>query len=271
MNKIAVIIANYNYGDYVVAAINSALNQTYKDTVVYIVNDGSSDDSLGKIFRNFQVTPNNSKQSLEYISTSYYSGKYNVFRLTDKPVVIIDIDNSGASTARNVAIKQATLDNKDLFGVCILDADDEMTPNKIEKMMAKMLSSNDIGVVYADYKIVRSGNAGDYSKIEFKRPYDKELLNRECIVHSGSLIRMNYLSGVVLDNGEYYDSKLHGPLSKGFIGCTEDYDLWLRLSKRCMIYHIPEQLSIVNETGKNQSMKMNHDIFKQNMEIINNR
>jgi hypothetical protein len=74
-----------------------------------------------------------------------------------------------------------------------------------------------------------------------------------------------------LQNGEIYDSKLHGPLSKGFIGCTEDYDLWLRLGRHCMIYHIPEQLSVVRETGKNQSLKMNGSIFKQNMEIIANR
>ena len=271
MSKVAVIIANYNYGEYVVSAIKSALNQTYKNIVVYVVNDGSSDDSLDRIMHDFQITSSNSEQSLEYVASSYYNGKYNVFRLSDSPLVIIDIDNSGASTARNVAIRRAMHDHKDLFAICILDADDEMMPTKVDKMLNKMLSNEDIGVVYADYVICRSGSAGDYSKREFKQPYDKEVLERECIVHSGALIKMEYLNEVAIESSEFYDSKLHGPLSKGFIGCTEDYDLWLRLSKNCLIYHIPEVLSLVRETGKNQSMKMNGNIFRQNMEIINNR
>jgi glycosyltransferase involved in cell wall biosynthesis len=266
MHKIAVIIANYNYGEYVVSAIKSALSQTHQNVVVYVVNDGSTDDSVKRIMSfDFHTTCNG------YVSLPYYSGKCDVYLSKDQRLVFMDIDNSGASTARNVAIKRAIRDHKDLYAVCILDADDEMVPTKVEKMLSKMISNSDIGVVYADYKIVRSGNLGNYSKVEFKQPYDKDVLSKECIVHSGSLIKKDYLTQVELPNGEIYDSKLHGPLSKGFIGCTEDYDLWLRLSRNCIIYHIPEQLSIVRETGKNQSLKMNGSIFKQNMEIIANR
>ena len=48
--KVAIIIANYNYEDYVIKAINSVLNQTYDGEIrIYVVDDGSSDSSWDKI------------------------------------------------------------------------------------------------------------------------------------------------------------------------------------------------------------------------------
>lgn len=256
---VAFIIANYNYGDFVVDAINSALLQDYPNVYICVVNDGSSDNSLNNILEMFDDW----KTSHQFVKTDYYSGKYNLYYRENMSV--IDIENSGASTARNVAIWHAM--NIDPFAICILDADDIAKSNKVSMMMQKMQSSDDVGVVYADYDIVRPS----YIKREYKKPYEKHLLEKECIVHSGSLIRCSLLQKIVLPNKEFYDSKLHGPLSKGFIGCTEDYDLWLRLSNHCMMYHIPQSLSIVRETGRNQSMKMNRQIFEQNMEVIKNR
>ena len=51
--KVAIICANYNYSDYIVAAMDSIVNQTYKGEIrLYVVDDGSTDDSWEKI-RNF--------------------------------------------------------------------------------------------------------------------------------------------------------------------------------------------------------------------------
>ena len=91
------------------------------------------------------------------------------------------------------------------------------------------------------------------------------------MVHSNALIKKEYLEKVILPNGEIFDSRLHGPASQGFIGCTEDYDLWLRLSHYCIMCHVPESLSIVNESGQNQSMKMTPEIFQQQAQILGSR
>ena len=54
--KVAIICANYNYGDYIEAAMKSIVNQTYKGELrLYVVDDGSSDDSWEKI-KNFKIT-----------------------------------------------------------------------------------------------------------------------------------------------------------------------------------------------------------------------
>ena len=51
--KVAIIIANYNYEDYVIKAINSVLNQTYDGEIrIYVVDDGSSDSSWDKNITN---------------------------------------------------------------------------------------------------------------------------------------------------------------------------------------------------------------------------
>ena len=108
-------------------------------------------------------------------------------------------------------------------------------------------------------------------KYEFKQSYDREELLNRCMVHSNALIKRSALASVKLQNGEYFDSRLHGPGSQNFIGCTEDYDLWLRLSKLCMMTHVPESLAIAVESGQNQSMKMTSEIFMQNAEILKTR
>ena len=43
--KIDIIIPNYNKGMYLSAAINSVINQTYKNWKLYIIDDNSYDDS----------------------------------------------------------------------------------------------------------------------------------------------------------------------------------------------------------------------------------
>ena len=47
--SVDVIIPNYNKSNYIEEAINSVINQTYKNWFLYIIDDNSTDDSLEKI------------------------------------------------------------------------------------------------------------------------------------------------------------------------------------------------------------------------------
>jgi glycosyltransferase involved in cell wall biosynthesis len=202
---------------------------------LYVVDDGSSDDSWDKI----------SKYPCDWLFTKR-------------------IENSGASVARNTAIEMCW-DWADVIG--ILDADDAYYPEKVEKLVAKLVEHEQVGVAYADYENVFP----EYSKREFKASYDKVSLMQRCMVHSNALIKKQYLEQVKLPNGEFFDSRLHGPAGEEFIGCTEDYDLWVRLSNVCIITHVPECLAIANQHGNNQSLKMTAEIFKQHAKIIGSR
>jgi glycosyltransferase involved in cell wall biosynthesis len=248
--KVAIICANYNYGDYIVAAMDSIANQTYRnrgELSLYVVDDGSSDDSWEKI------------------SNYHESQKTKICNPTVPPWVYIKrIENSGASVARNTAIEMCQ-DWADVIGV--LDSDDAYHPEKVERLVDKLVEHEEVGVAYADYDNVNP----EYSKREFKPYYSFMGLRTSCMVHSNALIKKKYLDMVRLPNGEFFDSRLHGPASEGFIGCTEDYDLWLRLSKVCMFCHIPECLAIANIHGNNQSSKMTAEIFTEQSKILGTR
>jgi glycosyltransferase involved in cell wall biosynthesis len=240
--KVAIICANYNYGDYIIPAIESIVNQTYEGPLrLYVVDDGSSDDSWDKIcgYINRYAHPTEGQDKI-------YAKR---------------IENSGASVARNVAIEMCW-DWADIIGV--LDADDAYYPEKVERLVEKLVEHEEVGVAYADYENVHP----HYTKREFKPSYSKIGLQQRCVVHSNALIKKKYLEMVRLPNGEFYRSELHGPASQEFIGCTEDYDLWLRLSNVCMITHVPECLAIANVHGRNQSLKMTTEIFNKNAKII---
>ena len=120
-------------------------------------------------------------------------------------------------------------------------------------------------MVYADYEI-HDHNSGKVVR-EFKQPYNRNVLMNECIVHSNALISKRAFSAVKEERG-FYDPSLHGPGGGEFIGCAEDYDLWIRISEQFMIVHIPESLAVANITGLNQTTNVNPEIFSKNWNYI---
>lgn len=250
MNKplVSIIITNYNYSKYIIGAVESARNQTYDNIEIIVVDDGSTDNS-------WEILKSYYKPKSEVINAEYKS-----FHIHSN-VFFFNIKNSGASNARNFAINRASTKSQ---YISILDGDDEYVPSRIEKLVNKLEEYNELGVAYTDYIIERP----DYSLHEFKLPYSPSELKRQCIVHSAGLIKRKYLEMVILPTGEIYDKRLHGPGSGAFFGSSEDYCLWLRLSKVCIMIHIPEILCKVREHHNNASKNMTDEIFVKNMEII---
>src|SRR6516165_1862808 len=93
--RATIIINNYNYGRFLAAAIESALNQTYVNTEIVVVDDGSTDDSRQVIVG--------------------YGDRV-------RPVLKA---NGGQASAFNAGFAASTGDV-----ICMLDADDLFYPNK---------------------------------------------------------------------------------------------------------------------------------------------
>lgn len=96
---VSIIIDNYNYGDFIKDAIESALNQTYQNVEVIVVDDGSTDNSR------------------EIISKYLKVGR----------IKAIFKGNGGQASAMNAGFQ---ICNGDL--VMFLDSDDVLKPNAIE-------------------------------------------------------------------------------------------------------------------------------------------
>ena len=113
--KVSVIIPNYNYAQFVGEAIESVLNQTYKDIELIVVNNGSTDNSLEIL--------------------SKYSTK----------IHLINQENLGQSGARKSGLEQSTGNY-----IAFLDADDIWAPEKIEKQI--LLFTSKVELVYCGIK-----------------------------------------------------------------------------------------------------------------------
>ncbi len=101
--KVSVIIPNYNYARYVGQAIDSVLQQSYRNFEVIVVNNGSTDNSI------------------EILQT--FGDK---IRLIDQP-------NLGQSGARNSGLSESRGEY-----IAFLDADDLWEPTKLEKQIRLM-------------------------------------------------------------------------------------------------------------------------------------
>ncbi|MDB4919636.1 glycosyltransferase [Mucilaginibacter sp.] len=101
---VSIIIPLYNAEKFISETIQSALNQTWPNKEIIIVDDSSTDNSLAI--------------AMQFISD-------NVWVLTQV--------NSGASTARNYALKEAKGEY-----IQFLDADDLLSPDKIEGQMDRL-------------------------------------------------------------------------------------------------------------------------------------
>jgi len=96
--KVSIVVPTYNRADFLPKAIQSVLNQTYRDWEMIIVDDGSTDNTE-------EVVKGYKEERIRYIVHKY---------------------NLGLSAARNTGIK-----NSRGKYIALLDSDDEWFPEKI--------------------------------------------------------------------------------------------------------------------------------------------
>ncbi|MBW4482939.1 MAG: glycosyltransferase [Tildeniella torsiva UHER 1998/13D] len=97
---VSILINNYNYGNFVGKAIESALNQTYRHTEVIVVDDGSTDNSREVI--------------------AQYGDRITTFFK----------ENGGQASAFNEGFKASQGEI-----ICFLDADDQFLPQKADRLV----------------------------------------------------------------------------------------------------------------------------------------
>jgi len=245
--SVTVLIANYNDEDYLDRAIESAVNQDYPGPLqICIVDDGSTDGSWDIITPYINNPANDTHSHLDVTFSRVLGGRFG-----NTKVIAIKNENSGPSQARNVGIEY-TFNDTDIYA--ILDSDDEMYENKISECVNVFESGGKaIGVVYGDYDTVHT-STGKIIR-EYKEPYSRKRLVQECIVHSGSLISKEALKHVLEAETGFYDKTMR---------TCEDYDLWMRISEKFIIAHVPKSLTLVRVTGDNSSFVVNQEVWRKN-------
>ena len=158
--KVSIIIPVYNVEKYIEECMESVVNQTLEEIEIIIVNDGTQDNSMKKIER----------------------------FLSDDRIIIINKENAGASSARNLGIKLAEGEY-----ISFVDSDDFIEKTMLEDLYC---TSNNHDIIFSDFifydekskkeiknerEILFSENKGSYfylygSTVVWNKIYRREFL-----------------------------------------------------------------------------------------------
>lgn len=215
---ISVIIPTYNRALLLKRTVNSVLNQTLEDFELIIVDDGSTD---------------NTKELVHDLMKKDSRVKY-----------LWQENSGGPSEPRNLGIRNS---NGDFISV--LDSDDEILPEKLEKQINKFQSvPENIGVIYCGFKYVSKNGK---EKIKTITPKLKGHIFTK-------LLRGNFIGDVTplvkkecFENSGVYD---------GSVSTGENWDIWIRISKNYEFDFVKDTLAIYHIHGEQVSASFNDTI-----------
>lgn len=196
MALFSIIMPLYNKALYVRKAIESVVDQTYKDWEMVVVDDGSTDDSA-----NIVAT------------------------IHDERIRLVRQANTGVSSARNqgVTISAREVPFTPPY-LCFLDADDWWEPTFLEEMAALIERHPDAGIYGTGYWIVKNGKKR-LAPIGVDKGFVEGDINY-CQVYARTLCMPLTSISVCIPR------KIFGE-AEGFpygITLGEDFLLWLRIS-----------------------------------------
>lgn len=235
--KVSIIIPVYNGSNYLKYAIECALNQTYKNIEVIVVNDGSNDNGKSK-----EIAEQYNKK------ISYY-----------------EKENGGVSSALNYGIKKMT---GDYFAW--LSHDDLIEPNHIEKLVEYLsIEGNDKVIPYASFKIV-----DEHGMIRVEETMSVQL---HCFDYKTSILKNEFtlLKGEINGGSVLIPKaafKKHGLFDEEQ-RISQERDMWSRLITEYKFVNIPYDTAMIRThsqqvTNTNPNVKIESD--KKNIEIIRN-
>jgi len=154
--EVAVVLPCYNAANYLVRALDSVLAQTHTDACIFIVDDGSTDETAEILER--------------------YAGCGLRFRQ----------EHAGQATARNLGIRMSSSPY-----IAFLDADDYWLPQKLEHQITLLERNPSVGLVCSDCATIKEGNpAGSYFGNTKVPGTGKlfELLTRDCFIFTPTVV-----------------------------------------------------------------------------------
>ena len=198
----SVVIPTYNHAEFIKDAVDSVLEQTFQDFEVIVVNNFSTDHTLEVLGQ-----------------------------IEDPRFQVINFQNNGViGTGRNVGIKASEGEY-----IAFLDSDDTWFPNKLEKVAEAIKEDPEVGLICHDQDLLRN------DVIAKRTHYGPPPGFR------GSMFEMILFVG----NGPSTSATVVSRSALEEVGCfsedtdlitTEDYDLWLKLSKVCRFKFLNENL-----------------------------
>ena len=218
---VSIVIPVFNGSNYLAEAIDSALNQTYKNIEILVVNDGSNDYG-----------------DTERVALSF-----------GNKISYIQKSNGGVASALNIALHEI---KGEYFSW--LSHDDCYDPSKIDEQISYLSGLNELDrkrvVVYSDFAIFQK-NLNQITPVKTEKVAVKDFaywLATRTRLHGCSLLIPSQI--MLIEGGFNQD-----------LQTTQDYELWFRLAlkyefhqlQKCLLYsrqHKNQTSVLLSEVAK---------------------
>lgn len=217
---ITVIIPLFNKVESIKNTVNAVLEQSFTNFELLVIDDGSTDDSLSV-----------------------------VKEIDDKRLKIIQKENGGVSSARNLGIAEARFD-----WVTFLDADDIWHQDFLKNVCDVIYSNNQVKVIGTGYAEVKK----DMTILKKQLPENKGFISnyyvvanakKDCVVISSAVC---VHKTAFLEVGVFNESLVIG----------EDLDMWERLARNNNFWLVDKVLSYYIQDSENRAMQQTRDVRK---------
>ncbi len=212
---ISVIIPLYNKELSVKKALESVINQRFKNIEILVVNDGSTDNSVN-VVKDFK----------------------------DKRIRLVEKENGGVSSARNLGINEARYN-----WIAFLDADDFWFEDHLFKASEIINKHDNVNVISSGFaKAKKNGTIIKKFHVNKSGLYDFFVVSLEIgfATHSSSIF---------FNKNKFHDLYFDEKLTKG-----EDTRFWENLGKKDKFYFISDVTALYIEDAENKAIYKHHDL-----------
>ena len=235
---VSIVIPTYNHAKFIGKALESVIDQTYKNWEAIVIDNNSTDD------------------------TEKVINQYN-----DPRIKYLKINNDGViAKSRNLGIKEAKGE-----WIAFLDSDDWWTKDKLEVCFSKIGKNTDF--IYHAHEYVNKSKSFFKKKIIKGRELKKPILNDLLI---GTITKGSQISNSSVIVRKNTLIKIGGLNENKILVGSDDYDTWLRIAQITdQFLYVNKKLSYylvhdANTSSKDMSIPQRL-VVKNFMHLFNNQ
>lgn len=226
---ISIVIPTFNSSKYLSQTIETALNQTYKNIEIIIVDDNSTDNTI-KIIKNYQKK----------------NSKIKFFKIKNKK----NTGSGSGSKPRNIGIKKS----KGKY-IAFLDSDDLWDKNKLQRQLETISINTDISFTKCYYLQNKSKSKEKYIKDKFI-DFSLNKLPGGLLLYNPIRLSTVLIKKEVFKNVNFNEEKE--------IRGIEDLELWLNvfLKRKLRKQYLKEYLVTIRRHNNNLSKNYTSNVIK---------
>lgn len=228
---VSLLVPAYNEEKTIVKAVRSFLQIDYPQYEVLVVNDGSTDNTLEVLIKEFDLYP--IKRPFRKVidtapvRTIYYSRHY-------PNLVVIDKENGGKSDALNAALNVAAYPY-----ICTLDADSVLERDALAKVMEPFFEERGRAVAVSGVvRLVNGASVDEFGKVREVRLPQSSIARLQIVEYFraflGARLGFSYLGSLLIASGAFAAFEKEAVVQAGgFSSRTvgEDMEIVVRLKR----------------------------------------